>query len=182
MRKAGLAACVAAIHRKEPMAKIVVFAPIESSTFANAAAAVQALDMPSEVIHPSSDDQDRGASVILEFNEPPIEETYRTKCRVLLLSFQDNAGANLQDGSHHVIFYAPIVGAMRDTEKIVAAVGKEQQSIGRLRRPRRSALTEPPVTVHRLVLHGPNDEPTIDVKIKERNETQLLIEQAGNTA
>jgi hypothetical protein len=53
---------------------------------------------------------------------------------VLLLSYDDGAGLNLQHGCHHVVLYAPLALAAKDSEKIIAAVGKEQQSIGRVRR------------------------------------------------
>ena len=94
------------------------------------------------------------------------------------VSYDDGAGLNLQHGCHHVVLFAPLAQAAKDSEKIIAAVGKEQQSIGRVRRAGQSHK----VTVHRLVLEGPNGERTVDGALHERNEDKELIRSATNTA
>ena len=73
------------------------------------------------------------------------------------------AGLNLQHGCHHVILYAPLAGSGHDQEQIIAAIGKEQQSIDRVRR----QFQKHKVTVHRLLLKGPEDEPTLDAVLTE---------------
>ena len=174
-RRAGLAECIAAIHKVEPLAKVLAFAPTRG--FAAAEKAVKALPMKTEVVTPG-EEQEKAARLVLEFDEPPHEETYQKRCRVLLLSYDDGAGLNLQHGCHHVVLFAPLAQAAKDSEKIIAAVGKEQQSIGRVRRAGQSHK----VTVHRLVLEGPNGERTVDGALHERNEDKELIRSATNTA
>ena len=57
---------------------------------------------------------------------------------------------------------------------VIAAVGKEQQSIGRVRR----AGQPHSVTVHRIVLEGPKGEKTLDRGLCERNQDEELIKQS----
>ena len=158
-RKAGLAACIAEIHKKEPAAKVLVFAPTKG--FAQAAQAVSALKMKTEAINYSKDDQEAYSRLVVEFDEAPSAD-YQSKCRVLLLDYEDGAGLNLQTGCHHVVLYAPLAGTPNDNESIVAAVGKEQQSIGRVRR----SGQKHKVGVHRLELIGPNEERTLDGQVR----------------
>ena len=98
--------------------------------------------------------------------------------RVLLLAYEDGAGLNLQHGCHHVVLFAPLAGAAQNSEQIIAAIGKEQQSIGRVRR----QFQKHKVTVHRLLLKGPEDEPTLDAVLTDRNMDEAYIRQATNTA
>ena len=97
---------------------------------------------------------------------------------MLLLAYEDGAGLNLQHGCHHVVLYAPLAGACKDSEKIIAAVGKEQQSIGRVRR----AGQKHHVTIYRIELKGANGEKTLDGLLHERNMDETLIRSATNTA
>ena len=116
---------------------------------------------------------------MLEFDEPPTDlSIQQKKCRVLLLAYEDGAGLNLQHGCHHVVLYAPLASPPKDSEKVIAAVGKEQQSIGRVRR----AGQKRSVTIHRLVLLDPNGERTIDGLLHDRNMDEKLIRSATNTA
>ena len=175
-RGAALARCVEKIHALHPLAKVLVFAPM--SSFEQAARAVRALGLPSEVAKPG-EDQERTAELVLEFDEPPTELSVKQqRCRVLLLAYEDGAGLNLQHGCHQVVLYAPLACPPKDSEKVVAAVGKEQQSIGRVRR----AGQKHTVGVHRIVLTGPDGQKTIDGLLHDRNEDKQLIRSATNTA
>ena len=175
-RGTTLAQCVRRIHADEPLAKVLVFAPM--SSFEAAARAVQALGLPAEVAKPG-EDQERTAELVLEFDEPPTElSVQQNKCRLLLLAYEDGAGLNLQHGCHHVVLYAPLASPPKDSEKVIAAVGKEQQSIGRVRR----AGQKHKVRIYRIVLEGPNGEKTIDGLLHERNADEQLIRSATNTA
>ena len=174
-RGAALSRCVERIHAAEPMAKVLVFAPMTS--FDQAARAVQALGLPTEVARPG-EEQERTAELVLEFDEPPTELSMRQqKCRVLLLAYEDGAGLNLQHGCWHVVLYAPLASPPKDSEKVIAAVGKEQQSIGRVRR----AGQKHTVSIYRIVLEGPDGEKTIDGLLHERNADEQLIRSATNT-
>ena len=88
------------------------------SSFDQAAIAVQALGLPTEVARPG-EDQERTAEQVLEFDEPPTALSMaQGKCRVLLLAYEDGAGLNLQHGCHHVVLYAPLASPPRDSDKV----------------------------------------------------------------
>jgi len=196
-RGAALKACVQRIHDAEPLAKadsllrrraggsslhahtceqVLVFAPTDG--IEAAASAVAGLGLPTDVARPG-EGQERAAELVLEFDEPPTElSVAQRKCRVLLLAYDDGAGLNLQHGCHHVILYAPLSSPPKDGERVIAAVGKEQQSIGRVRRAGQSSH----VTIHRIVLEGPGGERTLDGLLHERNMDEALIKSATNTA
>ena len=95
---------------------------------------------------------------------------------MLLLAYEDGAGLNLQHGCHHVVLFAPLAGAAQNSEQIIAAIGKEQQSIGRVRRFGQQSQ----VTVHRIVLQGPNGQETLDGVITKRNQHEDFIRSATN--
>jgi len=128
------------------------------------------------LIVPPGGKQEESARRLLEFDEPPASLLYDKKPRVLLLSFEDGAGLNLQHGCHHVVLYAPLAGSSNNSDDVVMDVGKEQQSIGRLRRPGQGHT----VVVHRLVLQGPNSEDTVERALTNRNDDESLIAQASN--
>jgi hypothetical protein len=177
-RQAALASCVRTICKAEPLAKVLVFAPLRG--FERAERAVRALGTawPCAVVRPG-EEQETAAQLVLAFDEEPTEHTLREgRCRVLLLAYEDGAGLNLQHGCHHVVLFAPLAGAAKDGERVIAAVGKEQQSIGRVRRAGQVHL----VTVHRLVLEGPDGERTVDGVLTDRNMDEELIRSATNTA
>ena len=176
-RVEALREVVTSIHASEPMAKVLVFAPLQG--FAKATAAIEklgaSLRIVTQVITPGKD-QEEAAELVLAFDEPPLEASYKSKCRVLLLAYEDGAGLNLQHGCHHVVLYAPLAGSGHDQEQIIGAVGKEQQSIGRVRR----SGQKHPVTVHRIVLDGPEGQPTLDRMLSERNQQDELIKSSTN--
>lgn len=176
-RVEALHQAVAAIHSAEPLAKVLVFAPLQG--FDRAKKAVEQLGvrlrLKTVVITPGKD-QEAAAELVLAFDEPPLEVSYQHKCRVMLLAYEDGAGLNLQHGCHHVVLYAPLAGSGHDQDQIIAAVGKEQQSIGRVRR----AGQLHSVTVHRIVLEGPTGERTLDRGLCERNQDEELIKQSTN--
>ena len=175
-RRHALVESIRVIHADEPLAKVLVFAPHKG--FQAAAEAVKALAGPTfkvQVITPG-ERQEQAAELVLAFDEPPLQATYKAKCRVMLLAYEDGAGLNLQHGCHHVVLYAPLAGSGHDQEAIIGAVGKEQQSIGRVRRFGQKSL----VTVHRIVLQGPNGQETLDGVITKRNQHDDFIRCATN--
>eukprot|EP00966_Prymnesium_polylepis_P275413 6363060-Prymnesium_polylepis.2 len=121
--------------------------------------------MPTAVITPGKD-QEAAAELVLAVDEPPLEASYNAKCRVILLANEDGAGLNLRHGGHHVILYAPLAGSGHDLDQIIGAIGKEQQSIGRVRRAGQAHT----VTVHRIMLGGPKIERILDRMLCERNQ------------
>ena len=91
---------------------------------------------------------------------------------MLLLSFENAAGLNLQYVCHHVVLYAPLWA--QDT---VAAVANEQQAIGRVYR---YGQTED-VTVHRLLMTKEGGAAqTVDEHLHSLNTNDETINAATN--
>lgn len=176
-RMEALHDAVKAVHAAEPLAKVLVFAPLQG--FSKAKKAVERLGerlkMITEVITPGKD-QEEAAEKVLRFDEPPLEASYRNKCRVMLLAYEDGAGLNLQHGCHHVVLYAPLAGSGHDQEQIIGAVGKEQQSIGRVKRAGQMCT----VTIHRIMLLDPGGQTTLDSELCERNQRPELVKTSTN--
>ena len=139
--------------------------------FDAAQAAVEALPIKSFVVRPG-ENLERNAGWLLQFNEPPSEHNYEQTARVLLLAYEDGAGANLQAGCHHAVLFAPYT-LQNDP---VASVSKEQQSIGRLKRWGQQKT----VVVHRIVLEGPHGEETVETALTQRNRDPTIIRSATN--
>ena len=66
---------------------------------------------------------------------------------------------------------------MSEDPKGIHAAANEQQAIGRVHRPGQTK----DVHVHRLLLHGPTGQRTIDHRIFDRNTDRNVILQATNT-
>ena len=66
---------------------------------------------------------------------------------------------------------------MSEDPKGIHAAANEQQAIGRVHRPGQTQ----DVHVHRLLLHGPTGQRTIDHRIFDRNTDRNVILQATNT-
>ena len=91
---------------------------------------------------------------------------------MLLLSFENAAGLNLQYVCHHVVLYAPLWA--QDT---VAAVANEQQAIGRVYRYGQTQQ----VTVHRMLMQMPGrNGQTVDEHLHAMNTAEATINAATN--
>lgn len=100
-RENTLAALVGELQKREPGAKLVVFAPSgevakgETSPFHSAAAALQRKGMPPAAVVRDHDDA-HNESVVRAFTQPLTLERGTVEPLVLLLSFEQAAGLNLQ--------------------------------------------------------------------------------------
>ena len=108
--------------------------------------------MPTAVV--VDNDDEHNEDVVKSFTQEVLQQALEKKGaapRVLLLSFENAAGLNLQYVCHHVVLYAPLWA--QDT---VAAVANEQQAIGRVYRYGQTQQ----VTVHRMLMaHGGRQQP-----------------------
>ena len=75
------------------------------------------------------------------------------------------------------MLYAPLSATARDADSVIGVIGKEQQSIGRVRR----AGQKHKVSIYRLELRGPAGEETIDGELVSQNTREDLIRRATNT-
>lgn len=95
------------------------------------------------------------------FRHVDATEEDRSRPRVLLLSFEQAAGHNLQEACHHVIVYEP----MYTSPDAVADASVEEQAVGRVMRQGQKN----DVVVTRIVVKGPAGEICLDDWIVNRN-------------
>ena len=81
---------------------------------------------------------------------------------ILLLATENAAGLNLQGRGNHIVLFMPLFGDVQGR----GAADREAQAIGRIHRNGQEAHE---VHVHHVLVHGPNDELTIDHSIQRRN-------------
>lgn len=94
----------------------------------------------------------------------------RKRPRILLLSFEQAAGHNLQESIHDVIFFDP----MYSGTDAVADASVEEQAIGRVFRQGQKY----DVSLTRIILKGPNGERCTDDWIVERNTNEDVLRAA----
>ena len=168
-RRSKLAYAIDSILEEEPHTKIIVFA---NSSYGGYTSALTALKESSrEFCHVSDDfSVERQNEIISWFRHVDATETDKKRPRVLLLSFEQAAGHNLQEACHHVIMFDPYYSGT----DAVADASVEEQAVGRVMRQGQKY----DVKVTRIVLKGPNDERCLDDWIIERNEDEEVLRAA----
>jgi len=96
-----------------------------------------------------------------------LTEADRATPRILLLTFEQAAGLNLQHSCHHVVLFAPLYTGLDP----IAACAQEQQAIGRVHRPGQKQ----DVFVHRIIVRGPEGQHTMDDNVLSRNTNEDVI-------
>jgi Helicase conserved C-terminal domain len=159
-RHAALLETIYSILECEPGTKIIVFA---NASFGGYACALKALKGSDKTFcHVSSNHTVQEQNEIISwFRHVDATDKDRARPRVLLLSFEQAAGHNLQEACHNVIIFDP----MYSGADAVADASVEEQAIGRVMRQGQKH----DVTVTRIVLKGPNGERSLDDWIVERN-------------
>lgn len=167
-RHAALIETIDSIHQVEPDTKIIVFA---NSSYGGYKSALAALTESKEFCHVSdSDTVQRQNEVISWFRHVDVTDEEKARPRILLLSFEQAAGHNLQEACHNVIIYDP----MYSGTDAVADASVEEQAVGRVMRQGQKY----DVTVTRIVLKGPNGERCVDDWIVERNLDEDVLKAA----
>ena len=171
-RATALQGLVKAVHAAEgDDTKLVVFTP-SGEPFAAARDALKAAGVPTAVV--VDNDDEHNEDVVKSFTQEVLQQALEKKGaapRVLLLSFENAAGLNLQYVCHHVVLYAPLWA--QDT---VAAVANEQQAIGRVYRYGQTQQ----VTVHRMLMHKEGTSQTVDEHLHAMNTAEATINAATN--
>lgn len=168
-RHGGLLQKIGQIEEAEPGTKIIVFA---NSSYGGYESALEALKTSDKRYCNVSDHHtvQQQNEIISWFRHQDATEEERARPRILLLSFEQAAGHNLQEACHHVIIFEP----MYSGTDAVADASVEEQAVGRvMRQGQRND-----VTVSRIVVKGPDGERCVDDWICERNLDENVLRAA----
>ena len=168
-RRLALVNAIESIQNIEPNTKIVVFA---NATFGGYDSALEALKKSGrKFCHLSEQDSVHQQNEIISwFRHEDATDQDRARPRVLLLSFEQAAGHNLQEACHNVIIYDP----MYSGSDAVADASVEEQAVGRVMRQGQKN----DVTVTRLVVKGPKGQRCLDDWLVERNLDEDVLRAA----
>ena len=108
--------------------------------------------------------------IISWFRHTDATEEDKARPRILLLSFNQAAGHNLQEACHNVIMFDP----MYSGSDAVADASVEEQALGRVMRQGQ----KDDVTCYRILVKGPNGERCLDDVIVERNLDEEVLRAA----
>jgi hypothetical protein len=168
VRQKALVESIDAILTVEPTTKIIVFAHAPFGGYKSAKEGLQRSD--TEFCHVSDDGSVKEQNEIISwFRHVDMTDEEKHRPRVLLLSFEQAAGHNLQEACHHVILYDPYYTGT----DAVADASVEMQATGRVFRQGQKL----DVTETRLVLRGPHDERCLDDWIVERNTDKETLQK-----
>jgi len=169
-RHSALMNIIDSIQIDEPTTKMIIFA---NAFFGGHESALKALKKSGKKFCHVSDNEDtvnRQNEIISWFRHVDATDEDRSRPRILLLSFEQAAGHNLQEACHHVIMYDP----MYSGNDAVADASVEEQALGRVLRQGQKN----DVTVTRIVLRGPSGETCLDDYIVERNLDEDVLRAA----
>ena len=162
------------ILNDEPDTKIIIFANAFYGGYDSALEALQEAkkkDPTKRFCHISRcNTVDEQNEIISWFRHIDATEEERIRPRLLLLTFDQAAGHNLQEACHHVILYDP----MYSGPDAVADASVEEQAVGRVVRQGQTR----DVTVTRIVVTGPQGERCLDEAIVERNLDEDVLRAA----
>ena len=159
-RHAALLESIDDILGEEPETKIIIFANSSYGGYDSAREALSAAGKKACHITDTCSVQEQN-EIISWFRHVDVTEEEKSRPRVLLLSFEQAAGHNLQEACHNVILYDPYYSG----SDAVADASVEEQAIGRVMRQGQKY----DVTVTRIILKGPKGERCLDDWIVERN-------------
>ena len=159
-RHAAFLETIDEIHESEPDTKVVVFA---NTSYGGYESAKEALTSSGKKFCHVSDESSvfKQNEIISWFRHTDVTQEEKKRARILLLSFEQAAGHNLQEACHNVIMYDPYYSG----SDAVADASVEEQALGRVMRQGQRF----DVTVTRIVLKGPGGERSLDDWIIERN-------------
>ena len=168
-RHAALSAELDTILEDEPGTKIIVFA---NKFYGGYNSALDGLEgSKHSFCHIKDDDSiERQNEIISWFRHSDATDEDRERPRILLLSFEQAAGHNLQEACHNVIMYDP----MYSGSDAVADCSVEEQALGRVMRQGQTR----DVAVTRIAIRGPNGERCLDDAIIERNLDEDILNAA----
>ena len=168
-RHKALLEIIDSIQKDEPNTKIIIFA---NAVYGGHGSALSALRSSGRPFCHVDDNQSvlEQNEIISYFRHKDATSEDRARPRILLLSFNQAAGHNLQEACHNVIMYDP----MYSGSDAVADASVEEQALGRVMR---QGQTED-VTCYRILVQGPNGEECLDDFIVKRNLDEEVLRAA----
>ncbi|VEU41203.1 unnamed protein product [Pseudo-nitzschia multistriata] len=158
-----------AIHSKDPCTKIIVFADTSYGGYCSALTALKNSKQPFCQVD-ENDSVEQQNETISWFRHVDATDEDRKRPRILLLSFSQAAGHNLQEACKHVILFDPVYSGT----DAVADASVEEQAVGRVFRQGQKY----DVTVTRIVLKDPEGKRCLDDWIMERNLDENVLAAA----
>ena len=168
-RESALFEIIDSIQADEPHTKIVIFANAVYGGYASALSALKSSDHKFSHVDENHTVLEQN-EIISWFRHVDATEEDKARPRILLLSFNQAAGHNLQEACHNVIMYDP----MYSGSDAVADASVEEQALGRVMR---QGQTDD-VTCYRILVKGPNGERCLDDVIVERNLDEEVLRAA----
>jgi len=157
------------IQDDEPETKILIFANSSYGGYDSAVKALNVSKKPFSHVN-ESDSVQKQNEIIGWFRHVDFTPEEKARPRILLLSFEQAAGHNLQEACHNVILYDP----MYSGTDAVADASVEEQAVGRVMRQGQTC----DVTVTKIIVRGPNGEKCFDDWIVERNSDPSVLRAA----
>ena len=168
-RHSALFEIIDSIQADEPHTKIIVFANTAYGGYASALSALKASGREFSHVDENHSVLEQN-EIISWFRHADATEEDRARPRILLLSFSQAAGHNLQEACHNVIMYDP----MYSGSDAVADASVEEQALGRVMR---QGQTDD-VTCYRILVKGPDGEACLDDVIVDRNLDEEVLRAA----
>mmetsp|Transcript_46905 Transcript_46905/g.47696 ORF Transcript_46905/g.47696 Transcript_46905/m.47696 type:complete len:219 (+) Transcript_46905:2492-3148(+) len=169
-RHKALTNSIDSILSTESTTKIIVFA---DTSYGGYTSALLALNNSSRTFCHVSDENDsveKQNEIISWFRHLDATEEDRQRPRILLLSFSQAAGHNLQEACKNVVLYDPVYSGT----DAVADASVEEQAVGRVMRQGQKY----DVTVFRIILKDPEGKRCLDDWIIERNVDEDVLRAA----
>jgi hypothetical protein len=156
----------------DPSTKIIVFADTSYGGYESALAALKNSKQRFCNVD-ETDSVGKQNEIISWFRHVDATDEDRKRPRILLLSFSQAAGHNLQEACKNVILYDPVYSGT----DAVADASVEEQAVGRVMRQGQKY----DVTVTRIILKDPDGKRCLDDWIMERNlDDQVLAAATSN--
>ena len=168
-RHSALFDIIDGIQADESHTKIIIFANAVYGGYESALSALKSSGRKFSNVDDSHSVLEQN-EIISWFRHTDATDEDRARPRILLLSFNQAAGHNLQEACHHVIMYDP----MYSGSDAVADASVEEQALGRVMR---QGQTDD-VTCHRILVRGPDGERCLDDIIVERNLDEDVLRAA----
>jgi hypothetical protein len=167
-RQRALQDAIDSIQAEEAETKIIVFAT--SSGYESALSALRSSGHKFCNVSNERDSIERQNEIISWFRHVDATEDDRKRPRILLLSFDQAAGHNLQAACHNILLYDPFYS----TPDAVADASVEEQAVGRVFR--QGQMND--VNCTRIMVKGPDGEPCVDDWIVQRNLDEDVLRAA----
>eukprot|EP00536_Pseudo-nitzschia_multiseries_P006390 jgi/Psemu1/192957/e_gw1.134.12.1 len=157
------------IHARDPTTKIVIFSDTSYGGYNSALTALKNSKQRFCNVD-ENDSVEQQNETISWFRHVDATEEDRKRPRILLLSFSQAAGHNLQEACKNVILFDPVYTGV----DAVADASVEEQAVGRVFRQGQKY----DVTVTRIVLKDPDGKRCLDDWIIERNLDENVLAAA----